>query len=100
MHAATSEAIKQHIKRSYLHCYHWLHAPDYTIVKLDHLKYGYSLEENGILAPVISSLPACPAGFPLPCKYAKCQQSNFCPCHQGTIRGCSFRKLCHNPSNI
>ena len=104
MLAPTSEVIKQHIKRSYLQCYHWLNAPYHLMVTLDPLNYGYAIEENGILAPIISSLPACPAGFPLPCKYANCQRSNVSPCRQANIRCCSICKceasaMCHNPSN-
>ena len=105
MLAHTSEAIKQHIKRSYLQCYHWLHASDHPVITLDPMNYGYTLEENGILAPSISSLPACPADFPLPCKCAKCQRSNVCPCRQADIRCCSFCKceasaVCDNPNII
>ena len=73
----TSDNIRQHILRSYLHCYIWLHSAFLENIDLDPLEHGYRLTEDSNLAPIISTKPLIPSNFPRPCNCQKCSKASF-----------------------
>ena len=60
---ATIGAIKQHILRAYLQCHLWFHAPFIEDISIDPLQYGYSLNEEDDLVPLIINDTLIPADF-------------------------------------
>ena len=58
---ATSGAIKQHVLRAYLQCHLWLHGPFIGDISIDPLQYGYSLNEEDDLVPLIINDTLIPA---------------------------------------
>ena len=79
----TSDSIRQHILRAYLQCYIWLHAPSLENIELNPLDYGYKLDDNGNLVPILATKPPIPSNFPQPCNYRlkdiSCYQ--YCKCN-------------------
>ena len=67
----TSESIRQHIKREYLHCYLWFHSSFTADVKLNLLYYSYVEDDNEHLIPPIISGSPIPDYFPIPCNCLK-----------------------------
>ena len=70
----TSASVRQHILRAYLQCYIWLHAPFIADIQLNPLDYGYTLDENGNLVPVLTTKPSISDELPAPCNCLKCGQ--------------------------
>ena len=68
--------IRQHILRSYLHCYIWLHSAFLGSIDLDPLEHGYRLTEDSNLVPIVSTKPLIPSNFPLPCNCQKCSKAS------------------------
>ena len=63
----TSSAIKQHIPQAYLQRHLWLHAPFIEDILIDHLQYGYSLNEEDDLLPLIINDTLIPTDVLSPC---------------------------------
>ncbi len=98
----TSTSIQLHIKRAYLQCYRWLHAPYLDTVPLDPTEYGYFVNNDGQLSPQIIQDCVIPSDFPVPCSCTKCARSTICPCRVRNISCCEFckcgaREMCNNP---
>jgi len=83
----TSASVHLHIKRAYLQCYRWLHAPYLENVPLDPTEYGYTLDKKGHLSPEIVH-DVLPSDFPTPCSCIKCAISTVCPCRVRNITCC------------
>jgi len=49
-----SNSIKIHIKRAFLQCHLWLHAPFVSNITIDSLDFGYTIDEEGHLVPDFS----------------------------------------------
>ena len=88
----TSSSIVLHIKRAYLQCYRWVHAAYLEDIALNPIDYGYSLNENNVLAPEIVLPEITPDNFPIPCKCLKCSKATVCPCRLKSITCCAFCK--------
>ena len=100
----TSNSIHRHIKRAFLQCYRWLHAPFMETIDLNPTDYGYIIDDNEHLIPEIVEGPVTPDDFPLPCNCIKCAKSTVCPCRVRDIPCCEFCKCnasvsCKNPAN-
>ena len=100
----TSDSIRQHILRAYLQSYIWSHATLLDHIDLDPLNYGYELDEDENLVPIISSCAPTPSNFPQPCNCKKCSQPKVCPCRSMDIPCCDYCKCnssstCKNPRN-
>ena len=105
----TSASVHLHIKRAYLQCYRWLHAPYLENVPLDPTEYGYTLDKKGQLSPEIVH-DVLPSDFPTPCNST--QLNVYLPIlenidtiieHQmaGCQRGLSLSKLAtHGYNNV
>ena len=63
----TSSAIKQDIPRAYLQCHLWLHTPFIEDISIDHLQYGYILNEEDGLLPLIINDTLIPTDVLSPC---------------------------------
>ena len=50
---ATSASIRQHILRTYWQCYMWYHCPFTDNIYLNPLEYGYKIDEEENLVPII-----------------------------------------------
>ena len=103
----TSSSIHLHIRRTFLKCYPWLHAPFVETIDLNPTTdYGYIVDEDEHLIPEIVKGDVTPEDFPLPCMRScvKCVKSTVCPCRVREIPCCEFRKCnssveCKNPAN-
>ena len=98
----TSDSITQHILRAYLQCNKWLRAPYIQNIALDPLDYGYRLDENDDIVPVILTKPSIPSNFPHPCTCQKCSKPNVYKCRLLGIACCQCCKYnasteCRNP---
>ena len=98
----TSDSIKQHILRAYLQCHIWLHAPFLENIELNPLDYGYKLDDNGNLVPILATKPPISSNFPQPCNCRKCSKPKVCPCRLKEISCCQYCKCnaspeCKNP---
>ena len=99
---ATSSSIRLHIKRAYLQCHLWIHAPFMETIDIDPIQFGYFLNDDEEIAPLIMNGPSIPDDFPAPCNCLKCAKPNVCPCRVRAISCCEFCKCgssaeCKNP---
>ena len=80
----SSDNIRQHILRTYLQCYIWLHSAFLENTDLDPLEYGYRSTEDSNLILVMSTKLSIPSNFPQPCNCQKCGKANVrnVPKHQ------------------
>ena len=101
---ATSSSVLLHIKRAYLQTYIWLHSAFVESIEINHLGYGYELEDDDeeMMAPEIIE-KILPDKLPMPCKCVKCTKSNVCTCHVNKIRCCQYcnckTEICQNQLN-
>ena len=86
----TSDTIRQHILRSHLQCYTWLHPAFLGNIDLDPLKYGYRLTEDSNLVPIRSVKPSVPSNFPQPWNCQKCSKASICKYRLLEICYCQF----------
>ena len=97
----TSTSIMLHIKRAYLQTYLWLHSPFVASINIDPLDYGYQLDDNDYLNPVITDGNVLPVNLPQPCKCAKCAKPNVCVCRVNGVSCCRYcncnSEACQNP---
>ena len=94
----TSASVRQHILRAYIQCYIWLHAPFLQDIQLNLLDYGYALDENGNLVPLLTEEVSLPEEFPIPCNCLKCSKQTVCPCRVKKIPCCQYCKCNTNPA--
>ena len=87
----TSASVSQHIPHAYLQCYIWLRAPFIEDIQLNPLDYGYTLDENGNLVPVLTTEPSISDEFPAPCNCLKCTKPKVCPCQVKGIMRANIR---------
>ena len=76
----TSNNIQLHIKRAFLQCYRWLQSPFVKNIDLEHMDYGYIIDEDEHLLPEITRRDVTPDDIPLACNCIKCTKSTVCPC--------------------
>jgi len=101
----TSCSIQFHILRSYLQCFHWLHAPFQNRILLNPIEFGYDFNEEEYLVPIIVSPDnILPADYPTPCNCMKCSRENVCNCRSlslscGKFCKCKGEEQCCNPHN-
>ena len=101
----TSSSIQFHILRSYLQCFHWLHAPFQNRILLNPIDFGYNFNEEEYLVPIIVSADnILPTEYPMPCNCIKCSRENVCSCRSLSISCSEFCKCkgetqCCNPHN-
>ena len=88
----TSNSIRQHIRRSYLQSYIWLHAAFDSNIVIEPLEFGYKLDVKGLLVAEILSQPSLPDDFPEPCNCIKCARVNVCPRRIKNLPCCQFCK--------
>ena len=88
----TSSSIHIHIKRAYLQCYLWLHAPFVESIEVNPEDYGYEFTADEMLLPIIVAGDTMPEDFPVPCNCMKCAKRNVCPCRVKQISCCKFCK--------
>ena len=98
----TSDSIRQHIMRAYLQCYKRLQSPFLENIELDPVNFGYRIDEDEKLVPVISTKPSIPSNFPHPCSCQKCTKATVCKCRVLGIACCVYCKCkacpdCKNP---
>ena len=102
----TSNSIQYHILRSYFQCFHWLHAPFQHKILLNTKDFGYDLNEEEYLVPIIIAPDnILPVDYPTPCNCLKCSRKNVYACRSLSIPCCEFCKCkgagqCCNPHNI
>ena len=101
---ATSESMKQHIRRAYFQAYLWQHALFVDQILLIPEEYGYVEDEIGQFKPLIMSAPKLPNDFPVPYNRLKCARENVCLCRVKQVACCQFYKCegargCRNPAN-
>ena len=53
IHSLT-DSTRQHILRAYLQCFLWINAPFLDDILLNPLDFGYMLDENGELVPILT----------------------------------------------
>ena len=96
----TSTSIMLHIKRAYLQTHVWLHSPFVASITIDPLDYGYQLDDEDHLKPIVTD-NVLPDDLPQPCKCVKCAKPNVCICRVNGIscsRYCNCRsEACKNP---
>ena len=98
----TSDSIRQHIMRAYLQCFKRRQSPFVESIELDPVNYGYRIDEDEKLVPVISTKPPIPSNFPHPCSCQKCSKANVCKCRVLGVACCVYCKCkacsdCKNP---
>ena len=99
----TSSTIKIHILRAYYQCRLWIIAPMMKACDLEAIYYGYRVNEEGLLVPIVVDDECIPEGFPTPCQCGKCAKPNVCICRVNGIECCDFckcRTQCRNPKNM
>ena len=60
---ATTASMKLHIQRSYFQAYLWFHAPFEEVVDVNPVEYGYAVDEEDHLFPVVTYGKNVPDGF-------------------------------------
>ena len=88
----TSASIRQHILHAYLQCYMWYHCPFTENIHLNPLEYGYKIDEEENLVPIIMTEPCIADDFPQQCHCVKCARQGVCPCRQKKIVCCRYCK--------
>ena len=88
----TSASIRQHILCAYLQCYMWYHCPFTENIHLNPLEYGYKIDEEENLVPIIMTEPCIADDFPQQCHCVKCARQGVCPCRQKKIVCCRYCK--------
>ena len=73
----TSSSIRQQILSAYSQCHLWLHAPFIEDIFWDPLGYGYMVNEEDYLAPIIKLHLAFPLEFSSPCNCLKCARAQI-----------------------
>ena len=99
----TSDSIRQHIMRAYFQCHKWLRSPFVENIDLDPLDFGYCIDEDENMVPIISTKPSIPSDFPHPCTCKKCAKTTVCKCRVLGIACCQYCKCkasseCKNPT--
>ena len=61
---AMSSSFFLHIKRAYLQCHLWIHAPFMETIDIDPIQFGYFLNDGEEIAPLIMNGPSIPDDFP------------------------------------
>ena len=80
MFLATISPIKQHILGAYLQCHLWLHAPFIEDILIGPLQYGYILNEDDELIPLIINKTLIPVDFPSTFNFLKCARPQGFSC--------------------
>ena len=60
----------------------WYHCPFTENIHLNPLEYGYKIDEEENLVPIIMTEPPIADDFPHPCNCVKCARQGVCPCRQ------------------
>lgn len=100
----TSATVEQHIRRAFLQCYMWTHAPYNEQIVINQENYGYVFDEDNDIIPLLTNDLISPEDFPLPCNCLKCSKGTVCPCRIKGIMCCFYCKCnsglsCKNPLN-
>ena len=97
-----SSTIKIHIQRAFLQTMLWINAPKPCSSDIDPLLYGYKLDDEGLLKPVLAAEPIRPGDLPDPCSCKTCAKRT-CKCRSKGLKCvlyCSCeRSKCKNPHN-
>ena len=80
----------------------WLHARVLKNIDINPLNYGYKLDEDDNLVPIVSTKPPVPSNFPAPCNCKKCSKPKVCMCRLMDIPCCQYCNCdagpeCKNP---
>lgn len=86
----TSGSLKMHILSAYFQCRLWIFASSMKACDLKPELYGYLIDEDEMLVPVVTTGPKYPEDFPFPCTCIKCAKSNVCICRVKEIECCDF----------
>ena len=100
----TLSSIHIHIKRAFLQCYLWLHAPFVESIEINPEDYGHELTEEDMLVSTITTEDIIPDDFPVLCSCLKCVKKTLCPCRVKLISCSKFCKCeasssCNNTFN-
>ena len=78
--------------RAYLQAHRWITAATLVRSTLNPEDYGYYLDDEKGLFPIIlsSGRQLFPEDFPGPCSCLKCARKNICPCRVADISCCEF----------
>ena len=80
----------------------WRGASSNKQCEIDPTEYGYNVNNDSTLVPVVMEHQSMPDGFPFPCKCLKCAREKICGCRVNELECCEFcncKMKCRNPRN-
>ena len=78
----------------------WLGASSNKQCEIYPAEYGYSVNNDSMLVPVVMEHQSMPDGFPFPCKWLKCAREKIRRVNElECCEFCNCKMKCRNPRN-